>query len=189
MILGSHNSWSYLKPRHWWMRPFAFMAKCQNVDIRTQYERYGVRCFDLRLRMTGDTSFVVAHGMIEYKYEYVLSDLMWLDSKGDCYVRVIHEARNKRQYTERNVIAFQNICSIMEREFKNIKFWCGRNLYDWKRDYDFDNYPTCDERYASVCKPSLIDDWWPWLYARLHNKANVSVGSSGILLIDFVNIK
>ena len=50
MILGSHNSWSYLPPKHWWMWSFHFMAKCQRVDIREQYEKYGVRCFDLRVR-------------------------------------------------------------------------------------------------------------------------------------------
>ena len=43
MILGSHNSWSYLPPKHWWMWPFHFMAKCQRVDIREQYEKYGVK--------------------------------------------------------------------------------------------------------------------------------------------------
>lgn len=30
MILGSHNSWSYLPVRKWWMRPIAFMARCQS---------------------------------------------------------------------------------------------------------------------------------------------------------------
>ena len=32
------------------MRPFSFTCKCQSKDIVTQYEKYGVRCFDLRLR-------------------------------------------------------------------------------------------------------------------------------------------
>ena len=41
MIIGSHNSWSYLPPKHWWMRPFAFMARCQSCDIQAQYEKYG----------------------------------------------------------------------------------------------------------------------------------------------------
>ena len=66
MILGSHNSWSYLPPRRWWMRPIAFMAKCQRVDIRTQYERYGVRCFDLRVRFNKYGLGIVAHGIVEY---------------------------------------------------------------------------------------------------------------------------
>jgi len=48
MILGSHNSWSYLPPKKWYMKPFRFTAQCQDWDIKTQYE-HGVRCFDLRL--------------------------------------------------------------------------------------------------------------------------------------------
>ena len=50
MILGSHNSWSYLTPRKWWMKLFRFVAQCQDYDIKTQYEQFGVRCFDLRLK-------------------------------------------------------------------------------------------------------------------------------------------
>ena len=38
MILQAHNSWSYLKPKVWWLRPFAFMARCQSKDIFEQYE-------------------------------------------------------------------------------------------------------------------------------------------------------
>ena len=31
------------------MKPFRFMARCQDVDIKTQYEKYNVRYFDLRI--------------------------------------------------------------------------------------------------------------------------------------------
>ena len=49
MLLGSHNSLSYLSPMKWYMIPFHFMAKCQSVDYKTQYEKYGIRLFDIRL--------------------------------------------------------------------------------------------------------------------------------------------
>lgn len=191
MILGSHNSWSYLPPRRWWMRPIAFMAKCQRVDIRKQYEQ-GVRCFDLRVRFNKHGLGIVAHGIVEYCHtaSQIYEDLAWLNEQGDCWVRVIHEVRTLRQYKNRNRKLFSHFCCRLENEYTGIHFWCGRNMYGWDYDYRFHDYePTCDERYASVCPPKLIDDWWPWLFARLHNRDILATGTQkDILLIDFVDI-
>ena len=188
MILGSHNSWSYLPVRKWWMKPIAFMARCQNIDIRKQYEM-GVRCFDLRVRFDSDGNMIVAHGIIEYKDAHALIALMWLDDRKDCYVRVLHEARSEKQYTKYSVESFKKFCCMLENNFKNTRFWCGRNLYNWKTDYDFGDDPYYDEKYGSVSDMKWLYGWWPWLYAKLHNRKNLKEGSEGILLIDYVNTK
>ena len=65
-ILGSHNSWSYLPVRKWWMKPLTFAAKCQDLNIKDQYNIYNVRCFDLRIRFDENDGLIVAHGIIEY---------------------------------------------------------------------------------------------------------------------------
>ena len=193
MILGSHNSWSYLPVRKWWMRPIAFMARCQRADIKTQYEKYGVRCFDLRVRFNEYGLGVVAHGIVEYCYtaSKIYEDLAWLNGKGDAYVRVIHEVRTARQYKNRRLDLFKYFCLRIEEEYKNIHFWCGRNLLCWGYDYHFKaDEPTCEEKYASVCPPKLIDDWWPWLFARRNNRGILAAGTKkDILLIDFTDIK
>lgn len=190
-ILGSHNSWSYLRPKRWWMWPFAFMARCQRYDIKTQYEKYGVRCFDLRIRFV-DGMLDVRHGIVAYNSPYanLRRSLEYLNDKKDVYVRVLNEARTKEQHDDYSIEKFRCQCKLWEMAFPNIKFWCGRNLYDWHKDYEFENYPSCEEKYCSVCKPRIIDDWWPWLYARLHNKKILREGTSeDILLIDFVDIR
>jgi hypothetical protein len=190
MILGSHNSWSYLPPRKSWMKPIAFTAKCQDVNIKTQYEKYNVRCFDLRVKFDKKGNPIIAHGIIEYTtYENIISDLTWLNNKRDVYIRVILEARNKKDY-DIGKKYFARFCGALEYCFYNIYFWCGRNLYNWEEDYDFHFKPTYEERYSSVCKPKLIDDWYPKLYAKKNNKDNIKRGTDKqILLIDFVNIK
>lgn len=191
MILGSHNSWSYLPPRRWWMRPFAFMAKCQDADIKTQYEKYGVRCFDLRLKYDG-TKMVVAHGKMVYKItiEELCDTLEWLNQKKDVYVRVIHEIRTAKERTETNFKPFWHLGNYLRTHFLNIKFWCGRNLYNWEVDCVFAYNPSCEEKYSSVCKPKGIDDWWPRIYAWFNNKKIREEGTDkDILLIDFVNYK
>ena len=191
MILGSHNSWSYNKPKKWWMKLIAFTARCQNIDIKTQYE-LGVRCFDLRIRFDKDCNTVFAHGIIEYNIDAdkVYDDLKWLDNKGDCYVRVIHEARNRPQYSNESISNFQYTCKELQCSFTNIKFWCGKSIYNWEHnDYEFDYQPSCEEKYASVCAPKLIDDWYPRWFAKHHNKEIKEEGTEkDILLIDFVNI-
>ena len=188
-ILGSHNSWSYLPVRKWWMKPIRFMARCQRVDIRQQYE-LGVRCFDLRFRFNRHMDMEISHGPVVYDLTgfFAGQDLYFLDQKGDCYVRVIHEVRTEEQYTKTAVELFQAECEGIERRFKNIQFWCGRNLYNWEKDYDFGDDPECEERYASVTSPKLLA-WWPWLYAMIKNKEiRKDRTDKKILLIDFVDL-
>jgi hypothetical protein len=192
MIIGSHNSWSYLKGKKWWMNLFHFMAKCQDCDIRTQYEEYGVRCFDLRVKYDKNGKTIFSHGQYVYDYtiEQMSKDLQFLDSKKDCYVRVLHEARNSKEYTEENIELFRAFCNAMENALTDTKFWCGRNLVNWKVDYEFRENPSCEEKYSSVMAPRLIDDWYPRLYARGNNKKNIEAGTDkDILLIDFVNYR
>ena len=189
MELASHNSWSYLKPKKWWMRLFGFAAKCQRVDIKTQYEKYGVRCFDLRVRFDYGMP-IVSHGLAEYNITEVdlEKDLTWLDDKGDASVRVILEIRKKKDYTSAQCALFRIYCDFLIRAFPNIKFWGGRCLYNWEREYTFKYMPTCEERHASVCSPYLLDDWYPWLYAKSFNKDILLHGTSmDYLMIDFVD--
>ena len=190
MQLASHNSWSYLKPKKWWMKALAFTAKCQAVPIKEQYEQYGVRCFDLRVKFDGGVP-VVVHNIIEYELsEHELADtLYWLDAKGDVYVRVLLDIRNEKGYTAEQRGMFVDFCYDIERAFKKIKFWCGRTLYDWSVLYEFKNNPSCEEKYSSVCPPKIIDDWWPYLFAKKNNKRILQEGTDkDFLMIDFVNI-
>jgi len=191
MIIGSHNSWSYLPVKKWWMKPITFTAKCQKDDVIWQYLAHGVRCFDLRIRFE-EGYIVIAHGLVEYRTGMVQlnAQLYWLHCKGDCIVRVIHEVRNKRQYNKSSVDCFCRFCSHIENKFNRIHFWCGRNLYNWERDYTFNgDEPTCEEKYGSVSNHKWLYAWWPWLYARLHNKnLRAKETDKEILLIDYVNI-
>ena len=188
-ILASHNSWTYLPPKKWWMWLLRFTAKCQRLSIQEQYEM-GVRCFDLRVKWI-DGKMVVAHGIVQYDInaQQVVDDLIWLNEKGDCSVRLIHEVRRKLENTLKEKTYFRNFCALVEKRLPRITFWNGKNLYDHSKDYDFGCDPTCEELYASVRKPKWIDDWWPWWYSWLNNKRIKEAGTTkDILMIDFVDI-
>jgi hypothetical protein len=190
MILGSHNSLSYLKPKTWWQRLFSFAARCQEVDIYSQYLYYNVKCFDIRLRTNKKGKLVIAHGLCEYcTIDYLLLILNYFAAtRDDIYIRVLFEARNKKQY-ERGLEKFKDACKYLEETYPTLKFWCGRNLYKWEDlSYEFKYNPTCEEKYSSVCKPRLIDDWYPKWFAKRNNKQIIEQGTDkDILLIDFVN--
>ena len=195
MILGSHNSWSYLKPQKWWMRLLSFTAKCQCKTIEEQYEKYGVRCFDLRLRYINGEAYVVHNDFVYGKFWGEISQtLQWLNDKRDVAIRVIHDVRTKSKYKPLSVKLFKDDCKRLEEEYPNILFWNGKNLYNLEYDYNFEYFPKCIEKYSSVCPPRILDDWLPFLYATIKNKwiyrrYKLDNTYTSILLIDFVNIK
>lgn len=193
MLLGSHNSWSFLPPKKWWQRALAFTARCQRLNIKEQYNA-GVRCFDLRLRFKDGTMYVVHNSFVYCDFLDIIKDLEWLDKKGDVVIRVVHDVRKGKDYTKMAVSKFRFICTWLPLYLWTIKFWCGRNLYDYTIDYDFDYKPECIERYASVCSPNLIDDWWPWIYAKRKNREMrwhypIDDNDQEILLLDYIDIK
>lgn len=188
MILGSHNSWTYLPPKKWWMFPFKFTAKCQDCNIIEQYN-LGVRCFDLRVRFN-KSKLLVAHGFFEYKIDQNLlfKQLKWLNSCENISVRILHEVRTKNFYIKESIESFQNFCSYVEKEFPSIKFWGGSNLYNQNIDYKFHYNPSCEGKYSSVSSPKWLDDWFPRIFAWRKNKEIREKGTNKeILLIDFVN--
>lgn len=190
MILGSHNSWSFLPPRKWWQKALAFTARCQRKSIQEQYE-LGVRCFDLRIRII-DYKYHIVHNSFDYGLltEHTM-DLVWLNRHTDVCIRILHDVREKKYHSEIEVDAFRRLCKDLEKTLTNIKWWCGRNLYNWEEDFVFDYKPVCHEFYSSVCSPRIIDDWFPLIYASRNNAwiRREDYKPDEILLIDFVDIK
>lgn len=190
-ILGSHNSWSYLKPRKWWMRLIAWTARCQSCDIVCQYILYGVRCFDLRLRPRADGSCCLAHGLVEYNSYMLKGDLSYLNARGDVMVRVMHEThRHGKQCTDAERNLFRDRCRELQQQYPNIRFFGGYDVRSWLRVFDFGTQePSQDGCYASNQKPKIIDDWWPWWYAKRNNRCHREIGTTcEVLVLDYVEL-
>ena len=158
------------------------------LDVGAGQERFaGVS----RVKFDEDDNPIFSHNMFIYdcSKEDIMNDLSYLDEKGDCCVRILHEARRESEYNERTVDDFVNFVIELQCKFTNIKFWCGKNLYNWETDYEFPYKPSCEEKYASVCPPKIIDDWYPKMFAKRHNKEIKEKGTDcDILLIDFVDL-
>lgn len=188
MILGSHNSWTFLPPTKWWMKLLSFISKCQEISIGDQYD-YGVRCFDLRIRFNKKRELQVAHGIVVYDIsEMILYRVLnWINSQEEkCYVRILHEVRNKRQRTQLSKELFINFCSNVVERYPNITFFDGHELSEWTYEYNFPYKPNMVERYSSVCKP-FYD--LPKCYAMRNNKElKENPPECDILLLDYVNV-
>lgn len=193
MKLGAHNSFTYLKPRKWYTYPIKFTAQCQEVDIYEQYEKYGVRVFDLRIRKGSDGKVVLAHGLVEYKNspEELSKALAYLDDKGDVMIRVLHEVRTFWQKSDEQVKWFVSYCATLEKTYERIAFFGGCDASSGEKLFIFKHAtPSSDGFHASWETKCKLDDLYPKLYAKKNNRKWYERGSDKeVMFLDFVNIK
>ena len=188
-ILGSHNSWTFLPPRLWWMKLIKWTARCQNKSISEQYKA-GVRCFDLRLKQDTSGQLCIVHGLVKYQItkEELYAQLSILDGYGDVSINVLHDIRKKSEQTDTEVKFFQDECYELEETFPHIEFFSGRNLVDWCIDYAFKSPgKSIENAYASVRKRNTIFALFPILYAWLYNDKELEHGTEeDVLFLDFI---
>lgn len=188
---ASHNSFTYL-PVKWYMRLFNFMSRCQSVDAITQFSKYGVRIFDLRVSFDKNGVAHVRHGFMDYgevPYEVLyMLDALSSDLKEPIYVRVLLE-KNKWNCNERQETLFITYCAHLEGTYSNLFFSEGRRKYDWKQLFAFKHStPIMSADFSSVVGGKL-NDLWPWLYAKKNNKKAIEKCDKDYLMLDFVEIR
>jgi hypothetical protein len=189
MEIASHNTMTYLEPYHWYMKPFNFIAKCQSLTLQEQWD-LGIRVFDLRIGFDNFLNPYFCHGLMKYNmcpYKVFL-DLNAHNEK--CYVRIILE--NSKKDLEKFPLketAFIKLCSDIQEVCKNIQFFGGIRKYDWAKLYNFKfDIDKKDEYSSNNSKGNLWLSWFPWLYAKLHNKETIynNIDSDKIIFMDFV---
>lgn len=199
MKLGSHNSFTYLKPKHWWMYPFIPIARCQSKTVTEQFN-LGARWFDLRVRYDKNDRLIVAHGLMVYKADVEtvcqILDLLNIQAhcaKEDVYIRVLYEliGKDKSDKTKEHEAQFSGFCDFIQSRFKHLTFVGGQRKYDWVRIYDFHTQPPKSvDKYSSMTWLK-IDDWQPWLYATVMNNRNwkqcKNIEPDAFMLADFIH--
>ena len=203
MILGSHNTMSYLPPKQWWAKVLRFTAKCQSAKLEEQLHKYNCRLFDFRVRFSNNGDLVFAHGPIEFHghVETYINELNNMAKELDepVYVRIILESNSEMKDQEEQEEHFCYFCKNIQQKYTNLTFFGGRRKYDWTKVYEFYTIePELDDKYSSTTEMfggshgslrAKIDDIWPWLYAKTHNRRNKANGTDkDCLFIDFVNI-
>ena len=201
MKKGSHNTMTYLKPSKWYLYPFIFVAKCQSIDYKKQFN-CGVRWFDLRLKTTTNLNDepIIAHGLMNYKtYKgFVDEFLQYLNKKAQedlenpIYVRLLYElsAKDKSTHSVIKENNFIELCKLYQQKYPFVHFVGGHRKYDWKLLVNLETYPCAIDLYSSTTWKKW-DDWCPWLYAHFMNKKNwdkyKDIKPDCFALMDFIN--
>lgn len=183
-IIGTHNTMSYLPPKHWWQKPINWLfAQCQKgitEDVKEQ-------AVDIRLVWNKkQRRWDYAHGLVTYdRYTNYTNPRILIDyfiETGVKYVRLILERDGGEEQ-------FQYLCRHLSRIFGNeVAFIGGYRKSDWKQLYDFGTNDIPIHQWVG----SMADDarWYerfiPRLYARRMNRKNMENLKEGINLFDFL---
>lgn len=200
MIIGLHNTFSGLEPKHWWLKPFNFIAKCQNKNVLDTYESllkdgFDI-CVDLRVYFSKDFPFKlgIAHGSMSYKgdKDLIIDTLNKLSTlcikyNKELYVRVILEKRGSNKAYES---LFNTFCLLLEENFPNIIFYGGVYKPTWKVVHHFDSQlelSTIQYVGSMATDARWYEKFIPYLYAKRKNLDNIMkiTDKSKIYLFDF----
>lgn len=205
MKLATHNTMSYQKPKQWWAKLFSFVAKCQSVDYKKQHE-LGAQGFDLRLFWDKDGNLEYRHGICRYPADNIYEVLDYARDN-DIIVRILFELRTYNADKVKNADElrqrFKEFCKELEDKYPTVHFYEGRETGSWKQLYKFTNEPAIKEigLYSSVTSLfviknnflKILDDWCPYLYAKLMNKQNLeeykSEDDNTYISLDFIEIQ
>lgn len=190
-MLGTHNSLTFAKPSRWWMRPFNFLAKCQDKDIEAQLKA-GARYFDIRV----DTHYYTRHGLMKYDYKiwqaFHLLELFAETHPSEvvCY-RIILEYPCKPRYASYLTRHFENVVKDLQATYTHLKFCGAIRKWDWLHVAEPAYKVSLVDEYSS-CKGWKGFPYIPSLYAKWRNrkslKDNQSVldDNNKVLLMDFI---
>lgn len=189
MILGSHNTMTYLTPDNKLLKLFSFLYKCQDETISEQFNR-GCRCFDLRIRLHKG-NWVFAHGLFrssDYQPMDILNILNALAVMNNekLYIRLLLETKKYNKEQEEGFVEFCK--SLKNKYFGNLIFFEGRRKYDWEILYDFGVYPNVVQYVGSM--RSWYGKIWPKLYWAINIERDLQEASSQsddtLCLFDFI---
>lgn len=180
-IIGTHNTMSYLPPKHWWQNPINWLfAQCQKgitEDVKEQ-------AVDIRLVWNKkQRRWDYAHGLVKYgRHTNPSSLITYFIGTGVKYFRLILERNGGEEQ-------FQYICMDLSRTFfDKAVFLGGYRKSDWKQLYDFGTNDIPIHQWVG----SMAEDarWYerfiPRLYARRMNQKNMENLKEGINLFDFL---
>lgn len=193
--LGSHNTFSYLEPLKWYMKPFRFMARCQRDNIKEQVDK-NIKYFDLRVVYDFKKDcWVFAHGYMKYKGDVsrLMLDLFdflarkyGLDYKDEVKIALNLEIMRPSKKQEEKFIEF---VKILQSIYGSKHFVGGFRKYDWSYIKETNLQNPSTEGFFSSCRGNKIDDLYPEKFSIKTRKEAFEAfkkSKAEYFLIDFV---
>lgn len=191
-LIGSHNSLSFLPPRQFWLRPFAWIAKCQSLDVAGQWAT-GVRYFDIRIRFR-DNRIISGHGLIDYDIP-VNEVLKWIDNRSkteQCVVRLMLEKKGRQDDD-----LFLSFVNIVREVHSHILFTGGLRKDPFETIAQLENVREkhCYALFQDYSAQTLLQKIkgfkfpWPWYWAKKNNSGyKESADAFSYTILDFVEL-
>lgn len=189
IIIGTHNSLTARPPLRWWMHIFKPFAACQEKGIWQQWAE-GIRCFDIRVQLSKDGVWELAHGL--YRMKGNIYDILYMfknraeTCREQWYIRIILEEVTA---SDAEAERFRLFCEKCDSLSSRLTFFGGNRKCDWEQIYSFKYQPKVWQPVSSMAKDAR---WYekvlPKLYAKRmneHNKSNIPDGYD-IVLFDFI---
>lgn len=179
-MIGTHNSLSFCKPQ-WWLRPFCWMAKCQSLTIKEQWDK-GARYFDIRIKYTKD-GVVSGHGIMTYNIDVAeqlaILNLFAKESRNVCYIRMVIENNKDVEYLKE----FYKICS---KVFVNLRFLGLVTKNPWVYIVE-NNYSIPEIHGYKMLKwyNFLCPKYWAYKYIEKNRKVN---HNNKYFILDFIEL-
>lgn len=183
MIIGTHNSMTYLEPKKWWFKFCTAFWRCHKKTIQEQWAA-GVRCFDLRVTFEKDGTPVFAHGIVKLKGNVysITSELLVMagEHNSEVYIRLVCEDKSADELIAERFKEFCGLLSIWHcTPFE------GRRKGDWKLLYDFQYKPKLNQFVGSMAPDARwYEKFMPKKYAKRMNEHNQP--QEDISLYDFI---
>ena len=184
-IIGTHNTMSYLPPKHWWQKPINYLfGQCQTWLSTYQYKHKNNKAVDIRLVWNKKHGWEYAHGLVKYRSDIsvlaLIDAMRWMGVK---YFRLILER-------DGGEAEFQCLCRHLSHKYSkcDVTFIGGYRKSDWEHLYDFGTNDIPIHQWVG----SMADDarWYerfiPRLYAKRMNRKNMENLKEGINLFDFI---
>ena len=185
-IIGTHNTMSYLPPKHWWQKPINYLfGQCQSKSIAHSLNPIEIyRAVDIRLVWTKKHGWEYAHGLVKYRSDIsvlaLIDAMRWMGVK---YFRLILERDGGEE-------EFQYMCRHLSHSYNkcDVTFIGGYRKSDWKQLYDFgtNDIPIHQWVGSMAADARWYEHFIPRLYAKRMNRKNMENLKEGINLFDFI---
>lgn len=119
-MIGSHNSYTYIKCNNWFRNLFSFLWRCQNTSILEQYQD-GCRYFDIHIKLASKEhprykKWQVCHRKNNFnKYCQSLDELCtYFDNLNGCIFRIVLEDREDEKEFRKEIKDIINKYSTLD---------------------------------------------------------------------------
>lgn len=199
-MIGSHNTFSYLPTKKWWMKLLTPWHKCQQWKFENQIQLANVGYIDIRVRFDKDDEPVLVHNNVVYETpievsSYILGELSSVNPKKPIPCRLMLDVRKKPKNADHQTMLFKELIKDWETD-KYLKKYLtideARIYWDWQHPLIKSKYRII-EVHTSVCSPwhkYILGTKW---FAKKYNSYTIvdesQITSNIVYLIDYVNIR